>query len=151
MPSADSPTRPSFEVDKARNSLRFTRDLTSSPARVFAAWTDPEQIACWWDPAGEKLAVCEIDLRPGGSFRFVSAQHPDRPFAGVYREIAPPRLLAFDALNARGRVELEEQTGGTRMTVEIECASAEHLAQFVAMGVADGTSQTLDNLVSFAR
>jgi hypothetical protein len=41
---------------------------------------------------------------------------------------------------------LAERAGGSRMTVEIACRSAEHLAQFVAMGVAKGTSRTLDNL-----
>ena len=35
----------------------------------------------------------------------------------------------------------------TEMVVEIRCTSAEHLAQFVQVGVADGTAQTVDNLV----
>src|SRR3954447_6482888 len=79
------------------------------------------------------------------------SHHPDKPFTGVYQEIAPPTLLVFEANGAAGKVLLAERAGGTRMTVEIVCRSPEHLAQFVAMGVAAGTSRTLDNLASHLR
>jgi uncharacterized protein YndB with AHSA1/START domain len=140
-----------FAIDEATHTLRFVRDLDAPPARVFAAWTEPKQVAAWWDATGEKLAACEIDLRPGGAFRFVTSRHPDKPFTGVYSEIAPPTLLVFEANAATGKVMLAERAGGTRMTVEIACLSREHLAQFVAMGVAEGTSRTLDNLASHLR
>jgi uncharacterized protein YndB with AHSA1/START domain len=135
-----------FTIDEATHTIRFVRDLDAPPARVFAAWTDPEQLALWWDATGEKLAACEIDLRPGGAFRFVSSHHPDKPFTGVYTDIVPPTLLAFEANGASGKVMLADQAGATHMTVEIACRSPDRLAQFVAMGVAAGTSLTLDNL-----
>jgi uncharacterized protein YndB with AHSA1/START domain len=135
-----------FAIDEATQTIRFVRDLDAPPARVFAAWTEPEQLALWWDATGAKLATCEIDLRPGGAFRFVTSHHPDKPFTGVYREIAAPTLLVFEANGATGKVMLAERAGGTRMTVEIACRSRNHLAQFVEMGVAAGTSRTLDNL-----
>jgi uncharacterized protein YndB with AHSA1/START domain len=89
-------------------------------------------------------------LQPGGSFKFVTEDHPDMPFAGAYREIAPPGRLVFEALGATGRVILEEAYGGARMTVEIECRSADELDQYLKMGVDVGTAQTLDNLVAYA-
>ena len=140
-----------FTIDEATHTIRFVRELDAPAARVFAAWTEPEQLALWWDATGEKLATCEIELRPGGAFRFVSSHHPDKPFTGVYSEIMFPTLLAFEANGAIGKVILGERAGGTRMTVEIACRSAEHLAQFVAIGVAAGTSRTLDNLVGHLR
>jgi uncharacterized protein YndB with AHSA1/START domain len=140
-----------FTIDEATHTIGFVRDLDAPPARVFAAWTEPEQLALWWDASGEKLAACEIDLRPGGAFRFVTSHHPDKPFTGVYSEIVFPTLLAFEANGASGKVMLAERAGGTRMTVEIACRSPDHLAQFVAMGVAAGTSRTLDNLASHLR
>lgn len=150
MPAAAHPLSPAgFELDQAAHTLRFTRQLAAPPARAFAAWTDPAQVAQWWDPTGAPLERCEIDLRVGGEFTFVSPGHADMPFTGHYREIAPPGRLAFIAMGAQGRVTLAGAGSGTRMTVEIICASAEHLQQFVKLGVADGTSQTLDNLVSF--
>jgi uncharacterized protein YndB with AHSA1/START domain len=143
-------TTPSgFVIDEANHTLRFERDIQASPAEVFDAWTQPAQLSQWWDPTGEKLAICEMDLRPGGSFRFVSPNHPDRPFTGIYEEIAPPSRLIFEANGARGKVMLEQLSEGTRMTVEIACRSSEHLEQFVAIGVAAGTSQTLDNLQAY--
>ena len=140
-----------FTIDEAKHTIRLVRDLDASTARVFAAWTEPEQVAQWWDATGEKLATCEIDLRPGGAFRFVTSHHPDKPFIGVYREVAPPTLLVFEANGAVGKIMLAERAGGTRLTVEIVCRSAEHLAQYIAMGVAAGTSQTLNNLASHLR
>ena len=135
-----------FEIDEAAHTIRFTRRLAAVPERVFAAWTRPEEVTLWWDPSGEPLVRCEIDLRVGGAFTFVSAGHP--PFPGVYREISPPSRLVFDAHGAEGRVLLERRGDGTAMTVEIVCVNEEHLRQFVAIGVAAGTSGTLDNLVA---
>lgn len=150
MPPAHAPfASAGFEIDEAAHTLRFTRRLAAPPERVFAAWTDPVQVACWWDPAGERLLRCEIDLRVGGGFTFVSRGHPDIAFAGVYREIAPPTRLVFDAMGAEGLVMLAPaEGGGTAMVVEIACAGEAHLQQFVAMGVAAGTSRTMDNLVA---
>lgn len=138
-------------VDRASHTIRLTRDLDASRAEVFAAWTKPEHVACWWDAAGEPLTVCEIDLRPGGSFKFVTSGHPEMPFTGVYREIDPPDRLVFETIGATGRVTLREADGKTHMRVEIECRSNEQLDQFLKMGVNVGTGQTLDNLVAYLR
>ena len=71
------------------------------------------------------------------------------PFTGVYLEITPPHTLVFEALHSTGRVQFTGTGDKTRMTVEIVCRSAEQLEQFLQMGVAAGTSQTLDNLVAY--
>jgi uncharacterized protein YndB with AHSA1/START domain len=138
-------------IDRETHTVRLVRDFAAPSAQIFQAWTEPEQIACWWDPAGDQLVECEIDLRPGGAFKFVTRAHPDMPFAGTYREIARPDRLVFDALGATGRVVFEEAAGQTRMVVEIQCGSADHLEQFLKMGVDVGTAQTLDNLVDYMR
>ena len=93
--------------------------------------------------------VCEVDLRPGGAFRFVARSHPEMPFTGIYQEIDPPGRLVFEALNSTGRVLFTSSGGKTRMTVEISCRTGEQLEQFLEMGVDAGTSQTLDNLVAY--
>jgi uncharacterized protein YndB with AHSA1/START domain len=139
------------EIDRATHTIRMTRVFDASRAQIFEAWTQPEQVTCWWDAASAPLTVCEIDLRPGGAFKFVTQSHPEMPFAGIYREITPPDRLVFEAMGATGRVALEAIAGKTRMTVEIECHSAGHLDQFLKMGVNVGTSETLDNLVTYAR
>jgi uncharacterized protein YndB with AHSA1/START domain len=147
-PALDSIAPAGFTIDDATHTISFTRRFAADRDAVFTAWTDPQHVAGWWDPTGEPLERCEIDLRVGGSFTFVTRAHPGMPFSGVYRQIAPPGRLVFDAMGAEGRVTLAEAQGGTLMRVEIACVSAEHLEQFVKMGVAAGTSQTLDNLVA---
>jgi uncharacterized protein YndB with AHSA1/START domain len=144
-------TKADLEIDRRTHTIRLIRVFDAAPAQIFEAWTKPEQVRCWWDAAGAPLARCEIDLRTGGAFTFASRSHPDMAFAGVYREIAPPDRLVFEAMGATGRVVLREVTGRTHMTVEIECRSPEHLEQYLKMGVDVGTSQTLDNLGAFAR
>jgi uncharacterized protein YndB with AHSA1/START domain len=146
-----STTKTSLEIDRRSHTIRLTRVFDAPRAEIFEAWTRPEHVSHWWDAAGEPLAVCEIDLRPGGAFKFVTRGHPDMPFAGAYREIAPPDRLVFEAMGATGRVILRELAGKTHMTVQIECRSAEQLEQYLKMGVDVGTSQTLDNLVAYAR
>jgi uncharacterized protein YndB with AHSA1/START domain len=136
-------------IDRTTYSIKLEREFAASPAQVFQAWTQPEQVKCWWDPAGAPLAVCEIDLRSGGAFKFVSKGRPEMPFSGTYREIVPGQRLVFDALGAIGRVLLSQVAGKTHMLVEIECRSAQHLDEYLKMGVDVGTSQTLNYLVAY--
>jgi uncharacterized protein YndB with AHSA1/START domain len=152
MPFAQEATQKTgLVIDRQSHTIKLTRNFDAPRAEIFEALTNPERAACWWDPAGEPLAACQIDLRPGGAFKFVTKDHPDMPFAGTYREIAPPSRLIFEALGATGRVTLEEAVGKTQMVVEIECRSAEQLDQYLRMGVDVGTGQTLDNLVAYAQ
>jgi uncharacterized protein YndB with AHSA1/START domain len=152
MPSASAATQKTgLVIDHQSHTIRLTREFDAPCAEIFEAWTRPEHVACWWDAAGDPLAICEIDLRPGGAFKFITEGRPDMPFAGTYRELAPPSRLVFDALGAIGRVTLHEKASKTRMLVEIECRSADHLDQYLKMGVDAGTARTLDNLVNYVR
>lgn len=135
-------------IDQTTHTIRFERHLDAAPDAVFDAWTTPATIATWWDPTGTPLAACAVDLRVGGAFAFTMASQHAPPFAGVYRTIERPGRIVFDALGAEGTVSLTGEAGGTRMVVLIRCASADHLAQFIARGVQAGTERTLDNLVA---
>jgi uncharacterized protein YndB with AHSA1/START domain len=150
-PRSQATPKTNLEIDRGAHTIRLMRVFDAPRTDIFQAWTRPEHVSCWWDAAGGPLTACEIDLRPGGAFRFVSKGHPDMPFTGTYREIAPPDRLVFEAIGATGRVILKDVAGKTHMTVEIECRSAEQLEQYLKMGVDVGTSQTLDNLVDYAR
>jgi uncharacterized protein YndB with AHSA1/START domain len=141
--------RTNLEIDRDAHTIRLTRVFDAQRLQIFEAWTRPEHVTCWWDAAGEPLASCEIDLQPGGAFKFVTKGRHEMPFAGTYREITPPGRLIFEAMGATGRVVLQDVDGKTNMTVEIECGSDEQLDQFLKMGVDHGTSQTLDNLVAY--
>jgi uncharacterized protein YndB with AHSA1/START domain len=78
-------------------SLTLKRHLNAAPAKVFAAWTDPEKVKHWMGPGEVKVLRVESDPRPGGSFRWVM-RSPDgetHDVSGVYREVVPDRKLVF--------------------------------------------------------
>lgn len=137
-------------VDRKNFTITFTRSFAASCEQVFDAWTRPEHIEHWWDPSGVPLSECVVDLRPGGAFKFTNRDSGHAPpFAGVYRVVNRPTELTFEALGSVGTVRLEATDTETQMTVSIRCASAEHLGQFLKLGVDVGTAQTLDNLVEY--
>jgi uncharacterized protein YndB with AHSA1/START domain len=135
-------------INRETFTIAFERTLSASRAEVFDAWTRPERITEWWDPTGARLVACEVDLRPGGAFRFVNAGHSP-PFTGTYAMIERPSRLVFEALGSVGTVTLEVAGDATRMHVTIRCASKEHLEHFIQLGVAADTERTLDNLVRY--
>lgn len=135
-------------IDRATFTITFQRAFDAPRDDVFDAWTDAEQIKLWWDPTGTPLSECVVDLRAGGAFKFTNASGHAPPFAGIYRRVERPSAIEFEAMGSIGTVKLEAVATMTRMTVTIRCASAEHLDQFVKLGVDVGTDRTLDNLVA---
>lgn len=134
----------------------MTQTFDASRADVFEAWTTPEQVALWWDPTGARLAICEIDLRPGGGFRWVNqgengAKHP---FAGTYYEILPPERLVFDVRTTPagppqlGTLVFTESASGTTLTMTIDCHSVAQRDAMLAMRIDAGTARTLQNLAA---
>jgi uncharacterized protein YndB with AHSA1/START domain len=132
-------------IDREHNTVHFERVLEATAEEAFDAWTQAAEITKWWDPTGAPLVACSIDLRPQGPFRFVTAGHAP-PFEGTYDVIDRPRRLDFRALGAHGTVTFASHARGTLMKVTIQCASAEHFEMLLKLGVAAGTSTTLDNL-----
>ncbi|GAA2110403.1 SRPBCC family protein [Actinomadura alba] len=75
----------------------MTRAFDAPRRTVFDAFTRPELLKRWFGARGWNLVVCEIDLRVGGTWRFVS-QGPDggdMGHGGVYRVIVPPSRLVY--------------------------------------------------------
>jgi len=134
----------------------LTRAFAAPRALVFAAWTKPEHVTQWWDPNRVPLAACEIDLRPGGAFRFVhgGSSAMQHAFAGTYREIDPPSRLVFatrapSGADSVGTLVFAEQGPTTLLTMTIACASKADRDALLAMRVDAGTKRTLDNLAEY--
>jgi uncharacterized protein YndB with AHSA1/START domain len=106
--------------------LVVTRTFDAPVHLVFEAWSRPELFRCWWVPksAGLSLLSCGMDVRTGGSYRFVF-RHPafDQPMAffGRYREVTPPERIVWtneeSDQGAVTTVTFEEVAGGTRVTL----------------------------------
>ena len=78
-------------------SLTLKRRLQAPPAKVFAAWTDPEKIKRWMGPTAFKTPEADSDARVGGRYRFVMLS-PDgerHVVRGDYREVVANEKLVF--------------------------------------------------------
>lgn len=107
--------------------LRLERIIATTPERLFALWTEPDELVKWWGPEGYTTPKRAMDVRPGGRWR-TTMRRPDgteHTVSGIYRAIEPPRRLVFtwgwdDDAGLRGHetevtVTFEPTTGGTRM------------------------------------
>ena len=130
----------------------ITRLFDAPRILVFEAWTKAEHVARWWDPSGVPLAVCEIDLRPKGAFRWVN-RTPDGgegySFAGIYQEIVPPERLVFAGMAGTGTLVFSEEGNRTKLTINMDCASKQDRDMMLQMRVDSGTAQTLENLARY--
>ncbi len=73
------------------------RLIRADPARLFDAWTTPEQLQAWWGPRGVHYVGAEVDLRVGGSYRLVNALDDGSVLVihGVFEVVDPPRKLVY--------------------------------------------------------
>jgi uncharacterized protein YndB with AHSA1/START domain len=78
-------------------SLTLKRRLKAPPAKVFAAWTDPEKMKRWMGPGEIKAARAEVDPRVGGRYRIVmhAPNGEEYDVGGVYREVVANEKLVF--------------------------------------------------------
>ena len=71
-------------------SLTIKRRFNAPPAKVYAAWTDPQMIARWFGPAGVERVEAKTDLRVGGRYHITMHVPGDQhDVMGVYREVVP--------------------------------------------------------------
>ncbi len=114
----------------ARPSLTVKRRLNAPPAKVYAAWTDPEKIIRWFGRRDAKPGSfqADIDARVGGRFR-VSFSTDDEYYevSGVYREVVPNARLVFSwawhstpERESQVTVSLKPDGDGTLLTVHHE-------------------------------
>src|SRR5271156_248319 len=108
--------------------LVMTRVFDAPRRLVFEAFTKPELVRRWLlGPDGWSMPVCEIDLRVGGSYRYVWRRDRDGTemgMGGVYREIVvPERLVSTEKFDeawypgeAVGTFVFVEQGGKTTVT-----------------------------------
>jgi uncharacterized protein YndB with AHSA1/START domain len=78
-------------------SLTLKRRLKAPPAKVFAAWTDPEKMKRWMGPGEITAMRAESDTRVGGRYRIVmqAPNGEEYDVGGVYREVVAGEKLVF--------------------------------------------------------
>ena len=133
----------------------LTRVFDAPRRLVWDAFSKPELLARWFGPRGWTMAVCEVDHRVGGGFRFV-LQGPDgrqMGMRGVYRELTPPEksvhIESFDDFpgsDSEVTAVLTEEGGKTIFTATILYGSKEVRDAVVKSGMEHGAAESYDRL-----
>ena len=152
----------SFQVTTPSDrEIQMTRMFDAPRHLVFEAMSQPEHIKEWWGRIGEgyTVPVCEVDLRPGGKWKF-SNRTPKgdlATFYGVYREVAQPGRVVFTEIfepfpDAESVVTaiLTEEGGQTRLTATVVYPSVEVRDMVLQTGMARGAAISYDRLEDVA-
>jgi uncharacterized protein YndB with AHSA1/START domain len=134
--------------------VELTRVFDAPRALVFEAHSKPEHMRRWWGPRTHTMVSCEMDFRPGGTWRCVlrKAGGQEYAFWGKYLEIvAPERLVqTFEFEGAPGAsietMTFEERDGKTILTVIEKLDSIEARDGMLQSGMATGAAETYDRL-----
>jgi uncharacterized protein YndB with AHSA1/START domain len=112
--------------------IRVERVFDAPPAHVFSVWTDPQRIPEWW---GDGTVVDEMDVRPGGRYRFRTAMGV---VEGEFREIEPPSRLVQTFQNHLQTLEFEDVGERTKLTQMMRFATTEERDTTMQYGVEEG-------------
>jgi uncharacterized protein YndB with AHSA1/START domain len=136
----------------------FTRAFDAPRDLVFEAWTNPEHVRHWWGLRDSTMILCEADVRPGGSWRYVTTAKDgaEVPFTGVYQEVTPPERLVYTEVYdvepfnsgdpAVNTVTFTEEEGGTLMTITTVYPSKEVRDFVLGTGMESGAAESFDRL-----
>jgi len=136
--------------------LVITAVLDAPRNLVFEAATKPEHVKRWWGIRRTTMTSCEIDLRPGGAWRYVLRDNEsgrEDAFSGVYREIAAPTRLVYtegwEAMPGHDYVvtaTFDEKDGKTTLTSRLYYKSVEDRDGHIQSGMEPGMRETYDRL-----
>jgi uncharacterized protein YndB with AHSA1/START domain len=143
----------------------ITRVFDAPAALLFKATTTPELVKRWWGFETAEWQVCEIDLRVGGTWRYVAREEDGFVvgFHGTYREIdAPHRVVTTEvfegapvpdpeAAGTLNTVTLDEHDGVTTMTVRIQAPSRDVRDAIIESGMEVGMQVSYDRLEDLVR
>jgi uncharacterized protein YndB with AHSA1/START domain len=147
----------------AENEILIAREFAAPPHLVYRAWTEPELIKRWWSGKRGTVTSAEVDLRVGGSWRYVmvSGDGMEVAFHGEFREIVENERLvntevyegAPDGLGdppvcVNTFTELAD--GRTLLEQLIVCPSREVRDIIIGSGMESGMQESMDALEEVA-
>jgi uncharacterized protein YndB with AHSA1/START domain len=143
----------------AEDQILITREFDAPAHLVYKAWTTPEIVRQWWAGRRGAMQVCDIDLRVGGTWRYVMFAHGEYEvaFHGEYREIvenerivttevyegAPPAPEGEDVVNVITFTEVE---GRTLVELLVQAPSKEVRDTIVDSGMEGGLQEQMEIL-----
>ena len=112
--------------------IRVERVFDAPRAHVFSVWTDPALIPEWW---GDGTVVEEMDVRPGGRWRFRTSYGL---VEGEFREVEAPERLVQTFQNHLQTLEFEDLGDRTKLTQTMRFATTEERDTTMQYGVEEG-------------
>ena len=161
MTQKNDPRAMDPRLDWARDrEIVITRVIDAPRERVFQAWTDPGQITRWFSPEGFRNETLEIDIRPGGRWRFVYIGPDGTRYENrmVFLRIDAPRLLEIehgsdrddDPARFHTTITFDEQSNGKCvLTMRQLHPTKEQRDAGIRFGAAEYGYQTLDKLAQY--
>jgi uncharacterized protein YndB with AHSA1/START domain len=145
--------------------ILITRDFDAPKHLVYKAYTTPDLVRRWWSGKRGQVTTAEIDLRVGGTWRYVMVANEgfEVAFHGEYREIVPNERIVTtevyegvpadqtpeeDVVNT---VTFTEADGRTTLTVLVQCPSKEVRDTIIDSGMEAGMQEAMDLLEEVAR
>ncbi len=140
--------------------ILITREFAAPKHLVYKAWTTPELVKRWWSAGMGEATVTEIDLRVGGTWRYVMVTDGgfEVGFHGEYREVTPNERIVStgvyegmpegESLNTATFTEVD---GRTTLTILVQHQSQKHRDAHLDSGMETGVQKSLDYLEQVAR
>ncbi len=125
--------------------IRVERTFDAPRGHVFSVWTDPQLIPEWW---GEGTVVEEMDVRPGGRYRFRTTHGV---IEGEFREVQPPQRLVQTFQNHLQTLEFEEVGEQTKLTQTMSFETTEQRDMTMQYGVEEGAKRGMDRVDALLR
>ena len=141
--------------------LTVVADFPAPVQRLWEAYVDPRQLERFWGPPTWPATFVEHDLTVGGRSHYFMTGPDGEQAHGWWKMLAvdEPTGLEFEdgfadesgrpdpeMPTTRGRVELAETAGGTRMTVTSHFATAEQMQQLASMGMVEGMTGAMNQI-----
>lgn len=129
-------------------SILVRRDFDAAPDKVWRAMTQPEHVRRWLGNPGFPLTTCEMDVRVGGTYRWVFTQAGSDKTMGVrgtYDQVdRPSRIVSTEQFEefpgpSVNTLFLDERADGrTAMTMTVRYVDQEMRDGWIASGMTDG-------------
>ncbi len=143
-------------ASNAGRELVMTRVVDAPQELVFKAWTEPAHLIKWWGPKGFTNTFHQIDIRPGGVWKFTmhGPDGIDYPNQIVFEEVVHPERLVYshgtgeedDNRQFHVTMTLTKQGDKTHVQLYIVFATVEERDAAAGAGAIEGGNSTLDRL-----
>lgn len=151
----------SAAADTSDRQIVLSREFDAPRELVWRAYTDPAHINNWWGPNGFTNTLHEMDVRPGGRWRFIMHGPDGKDWSNrvVYHEVVEPERLVYlhgeDVDDDPGAfhvtITFDDLGGRTRVTQKMVFATAAQRAGVEQFGAVELGKQTLEKLAAYLK